>query len=96
MSAQLAAFKVPVVDNEPLVTHDCLSLDVSDYCGSLVLQKAYAPGSPERAALQAAIAQMEQELPFEVPIIINGDSVRLVLCIRVLRVTAIPTRNLLQ
>ncbi|KAI9467304.1 delta-1-pyrroline-5-carboxylate dehydrogenase [Lactarius psammicola] len=37
--------------------------------------KTYAPGSPERAALQAAIAQMEQELPFEVPIIINGDRV---------------------
>ena len=55
-----------------------------------MLQKAYAPGSPERAALQATIAQMEQELPFEVPIIINGESVR------VLRVTAIPTPNLLQ
>jgi 1-pyrroline-5-carboxylate dehydrogenase len=37
--------------------------------------KTYAPGSAERAALQAAIAQMEQELPFEVPIIINGERV---------------------
>ncbi|KAH9030126.1 delta-1-pyrroline-5-carboxylate dehydrogenase [Lactarius pseudohatsudake] len=36
----------------------------------------YAPGSPERAALQAAIAQMEQELPFEVPIIVNGERVK--------------------
>jgi hypothetical protein len=40
-----------------------------------LLQKSYAPGSPERAALQAAIAQMEQELPFEVPVIINGEPV---------------------
>lgn len=45
-----------------------------------ILQKAYAPDSPERAALQAAIAQMEQELPFEVPIIINGEPVRFGLC----------------
>ncbi|KAH9998312.1 delta-1-pyrroline-5-carboxylate dehydrogenase [Russula vinacea] len=56
MSAQLAAFKVPIVENEPL--------------------KAYAPGSPERAALQAAIAQMEQELPYEVPVVINGVPVK--------------------
>jgi len=56
MSAQLGAFKVPAVDNEPM--------------------KTYAPGSLEREFLQAAIAQMEQELPFEVPIIINGDQVR--------------------
>ncbi|KDR84224.1 hypothetical protein GALMADRAFT_236909 [Galerina marginata CBS 339.88] len=53
---QLAAFKVPVIDNEPM--------------------KAYAPGSPERQALQAALAQMEQELPFEVPCIVNGEPVR--------------------
>ncbi|KAI9447734.1 delta-1-pyrroline-5-carboxylate dehydrogenase [Lactarius indigo] len=38
--------------------------------------KTYAPGSPERAALQAAVAQMEQELPYEVPIIINGERVK--------------------
>ena len=41
------------------------------------LQKAYAPSSPERLALQAAIAQMEQELPFEVPCIVNGEEVRI-------------------
>ncbi|KAI0248803.1 delta-1-pyrroline-5-carboxylate dehydrogenase [Lactifluus subvellereus] len=56
MSAQLAVFKVPVIENEPM--------------------KTYASGSPERTALQAAITQMEQELPFEVPIIINGKAVR--------------------
>jgi len=44
------------------------------------LQKSYAPGSPERAAVQAAIAQMEQELPFEVPVIINGEPVSSELC----------------
>ncbi|KAI0053814.1 delta-1-pyrroline-5-carboxylate dehydrogenase [Auriscalpium vulgare] len=56
MSAQLAAFKIPAVDNEPL--------------------KNYAPGSPERIALEAAVKQMEQELPFEVPLIINGKPVK--------------------
>ena len=35
-------------------------------------QRSYAPGSAERHALAAAIAQMEQELPFEVPCIVNG------------------------
>ncbi|KAF8308990.1 delta-1-pyrroline-5-carboxylate dehydrogenase [Amanita rubescens] len=38
--------------------------------------KNYAPNSPERAALQAAITQMEQELPFEVPCFIDGKPVR--------------------
>ncbi|KAK0432822.1 delta-1-pyrroline-5-carboxylate dehydrogenase [Desarmillaria tabescens] len=38
--------------------------------------KSYAPGSPERHALQAAIDQMQQELPFEVPCIINGKPVK--------------------
>ncbi|KAJ7094527.1 delta-1-pyrroline-5-carboxylate dehydrogenase [Mycena belliarum] len=37
---------------------------------------AYAPGSPERTALQAAIAQMQRDLPFEVPCVINGKEVR--------------------
>ncbi|KAK2465910.1 hypothetical protein APHAL10511_001551 [Amanita phalloides] len=55
-SAQLAAFKVPDIHNEPL--------------------KHYAPGSSERAALQAAITKMEQELPFEVPCVIDGKPVR--------------------
>ncbi|KAJ7180362.1 delta-1-pyrroline-5-carboxylate dehydrogenase [Mycena crocata] len=38
--------------------------------------RAYAPGSPERTALQAAISQMQSELPFEVPCIINGKQVK--------------------
>ncbi|CAL1700066.1 unnamed protein product [Somion occarium] len=38
--------------------------------------RSYAPGSPERKALQEALAQMEKELPFEVPCIVNGKEVR--------------------
>ncbi|KDQ15460.1 hypothetical protein BOTBODRAFT_625110 [Botryobasidium botryosum FD-172 SS1] len=56
MSAQLAAFKIPAIDNEPMRT--------------------YASGSAERRALQAAITQMKQELPFEVPCIVNGQPVK--------------------
>ncbi|KAF8827296.1 hypothetical protein HHX47_DHR5000540 [Lentinula edodes] len=55
-SAQLALFKVPAVDNEPM--------------------KAYAPGSVERIALEHAIAEMEQQLPFEVPCVVNGKPVK--------------------
>ncbi|KAG6886578.1 hypothetical protein C0992_003299, partial [Termitomyces sp. T32_za158] len=53
---QLAAFKIPNIDNEPMRT--------------------YAPGSTERKALEAALRQMEQELPFEVPCIVNGKEVK--------------------
>ncbi|TCD61362.1 1-pyrroline-5-carboxylate dehydrogenase [Steccherinum ochraceum] len=38
--------------------------------------RAYAPGSAERKGLQDAIAQMEKELPFEVPCIVNGKEVK--------------------
>ncbi|KAF9238798.1 Aldehyde/histidinol dehydrogenase [Melanogaster broomeanus] len=53
---QLASFKVPVTDNEPM--------------------RSYAPGSLERRNLEAVLRQMEQELPFEVPCIVNGKEVR--------------------
>ncbi|KAL4264511.1 Delta-1-pyrroline-5-carboxylate dehydrogenase [Pleurotus pulmonarius] len=53
---QLASFKVPSIENEPM--------------------KSYAPGSVERRSLEQAIAQMEQELPFEVPCIVNGKPVK--------------------
>ncbi|KAM5534432.1 hypothetical protein V8D89_011899 [Ganoderma adspersum] len=53
---QLAAFKVPAVDNEPM--------------------RSYAPGSAERKALVETLAQMEKELPFEVPCIVNGKEVK--------------------
>ncbi|PIL37490.1 hypothetical protein GSI_01184 [Ganoderma sinense ZZ0214-1] len=53
---QLAAFKVPAVDNEPM--------------------RSYAPGSAERKGLVEALAQMEKELPFEVPCIVNGKEVK--------------------
>ncbi|KAG1752491.1 Aldehyde/histidinol dehydrogenase [Suillus paluster] len=55
-SPQLAAFKVPVVENEPM--------------------RSYATGSAERKGLEAALAQMQQELPFEVPCIVNGKPIR--------------------
>jgi 1-pyrroline-5-carboxylate dehydrogenase len=55
-SAQLASFKVPAIDNEPM--------------------KTYAPNSAERNALQAAISEMEGQLPFEVPCIVNGKPVK--------------------
>ncbi|KAJ2978162.1 hypothetical protein NUW54_g11324 [Trametes sanguinea] len=53
---QLASFKVPAIDNEPM--------------------RSYAPGSSERKGLVEALAQMEKELPFEVPCIVNGKEVK--------------------
>ena len=52
-------------------------LDLCEFCETevdtlIILQKSYAPGSAERHALAATIAQMEQELPFEVPCIVNS------------------------
>ncbi|KAJ3370113.1 1-pyrroline-5-carboxylate dehydrogenase [Allomyces macrogynus ATCC 38327] len=38
--------------------------------------KSYAPGSPERAALQAALAEMQAQAPFHVPIVINGEQIK--------------------
>ncbi|KAI0787231.1 delta-1-pyrroline-5-carboxylate dehydrogenase [Irpex lacteus] len=38
--------------------------------------KSYAPGSEERKALEAAIAELQQTLPFEVPCIVNGKPVK--------------------
>ncbi|KAI0337907.1 delta-1-pyrroline-5-carboxylate dehydrogenase 1 [Trametopsis cervina] len=38
--------------------------------------KGYAPGSPERAGLQAALTELQQSLPFEVPCIVNGKPVK--------------------
>lgn len=43
------------------------------------LQRSYSKGSTERQALEAAIAEMEQSLPFEVPCVVNGKPVRLYL-----------------
>ncbi|KAG8926181.1 1-pyrroline-5-carboxylate dehydrogenase [Tulasnella sp. 418] len=56
MSYQLASFKVPTIENEPM--------------------RHYAPGSPDRKGLQEAIAAMRKELPFEVPIVIDGKEVK--------------------
>ncbi|KAG1720177.1 hypothetical protein EDB19DRAFT_1778623 [Suillus lakei] len=34
--------------------------------------RSYAAGSAEHKGLEVALAQMQQELPFEVPCIVNG------------------------
>ena len=67
---QLASFKVPAIDNEPMVSWRVFFFRLETQVD--ILQKSYAPGSAERHALAATIAQMEQELPFEVPCIVNG------------------------
>ncbi|KAG7089848.1 hypothetical protein E1B28_011492 [Marasmius oreades] len=36
----------------------------------------YGPGSPERKALQAAITELQQQLPIEVPCVVNGKPVK--------------------
>ncbi|KAG8718998.1 1-pyrroline-5-carboxylate dehydrogenase [Ceratobasidium sp. 395] len=38
--------------------------------------RSYTPGSAERAGLEAALAKMQKELPFEVPLVINGKPVK--------------------
>ncbi|KAG8778610.1 1-pyrroline-5-carboxylate dehydrogenase [Ceratobasidium sp. 428] len=38
--------------------------------------RSYAPGSAERADLERALAKMQKELPFEVPLVINGKPVK--------------------
>ncbi|KXN86113.1 Delta-1-pyrroline-5-carboxylate dehydrogenase [Leucoagaricus sp. SymC.cos] len=53
---QLATFKIPPINNEPM--------------------RSYEPGSPERAALKAALDEMQAQLPFEVPCIVNGEEIR--------------------
>ncbi|KAG2073547.1 delta-1-pyrroline-5-carboxylate dehydrogenase 1 [Suillus decipiens] len=53
---QLATFKVPAVENEPM--------------------RSYAAGSAERKALEDTLNQMLQEMPYEVPCIVNGLPVK--------------------
>ncbi|KAI8977113.1 1-pyrroline-5-carboxylate dehydrogenase [Mycotypha africana] len=51
----LANFKLPQIDNEPMLN--------------------YAPGSPERAKLEAAVKEMAAQGPVEVPVVINGERI---------------------
>ena len=37
--------------------------------------KSYGPGSPERAALAAALKEARKAAPFKVPIVVNGEKV---------------------
>lgn len=36
----------------------------------------YAPGSPERAGIDAAVKKMQSQMPFEVPCVVNGKEIR--------------------
>ncbi|ORX91655.1 1-pyrroline-5-carboxylate dehydrogenase [Basidiobolus meristosporus CBS 931.73] len=54
--AQLATFKIPEINNEPM--------------------KNYAPGSEERTKLQAALKEMREQAPFEVPCFVNGEEIK--------------------
>ncbi|KAJ8663422.1 1-pyrroline-5-carboxylate dehydrogenase [Lichtheimia ornata] len=51
----LAHFKLPVIENEPMLN--------------------YAPGSPERQKLEAALEEMRAQGPYEVPVVINGEKI---------------------
>lgn len=72
----LAAFKVPEIDNEPMVSLPLHSLvllrDSAD-----TSQRSYAPGSSDRKSLQEAVKKMEAAGPFEIPAVINGKPVSL-------------------
>ncbi|KAG1755394.1 Aldehyde/histidinol dehydrogenase [Suillus lakei] len=45
-------------------------------CSRIELMRSYAAGSAEHKGLEAALAQMQQELPFEVSCIVNGLPIR--------------------
>lgn len=74
MSSQLATFKVPVIDNEPMVCHLSLSYTSSSSL-TISLKRNYPPNSAERAGLQAAVDKMLAGGPVEIPCIINGEEV---------------------
>jgi len=66
-NAQLGVFSLPQIQNEPLV--GCPS------SLTLMIQLHYAPNSKERADLQAAIVELQSQLPVEIPCIVNGEPV---------------------
>ena len=74
---QLAAFKVPAIDNEPMVSIRKPFHLLPPRLIRCVRQRSYAVGSVDRRTLEATLAQMQQELPFEVPCIVNGKPVRI-------------------
>ncbi len=73
--ASMASFKIPEIDNEPMVGSAdgpcCLGAD------SDALQRNYAPGSAERTGLEAALKKMQSQMPFEVPCVVDGKEVRM-------------------
>lgn len=70
-NAQLGVFSLPQIQNETLVQP---SLDAR-----LTVQLHYAPNSKERDELQKAILALESQLPIEIPCIVDGKPVDLVL-----------------
>jgi 1-pyrroline-5-carboxylate dehydrogenase len=54
------------------VLPSCVDFQLDDL---ITVQRTYAPGSADRAALVAAIQEMENALPFEVPCVVNGKEV---------------------
>lgn len=87
MSLTSGNFVLPPVSNEPsvrpapalsLVADDVLHrLTISRALPTPLLQVEYYPGSPERASLDAAIAEMKASMPFEVPCVVDGKEVSL-------------------
>lgn len=75
MAATLAAFKVPSIDNEPTVSWLMCAIRKSRSTEAGT-QRSYLPGSDERKGLEAAITAMKQNMPFEVPCVVNGKEVR--------------------
>ena len=72
--ATIASFKVPQVNNEPNVS--CCNPGTNATAHSDI-QKHYAPNSPEREKLGAAIAALKKRAPIEVPVVIGGKEVDL-------------------
>ena len=85
--ATIATFKVPKVVNEPNVTCFASSscccgpyrLMGSELTQARIAQHHYAKGSAQRAGLTAAIEGLQKKGALEVPLVIGGKEVRLVL-----------------
>ena len=72
--ATLATYRVPKVENENNVCLNRTCFTSSPLANSIVIQKHYAKGSPDRKALEAALHEMGQKT-LEVPTIIDGEEV---------------------
>lgn len=85
---QLGGFRIPPIENEPMVsTHSPLLFSslllgapadhrVSAHSLSSFKQRNYEPKSADRAGLQAAVDEMLAHGPYEVPCIVNGKEIK--------------------